>query len=291
MFDGFELRFLDGADGVPIRLRVGGSGPPLLLLHGNPQTHVMWHKVAPALAERFTVVACDLRGYGESGKPPPSPDHAAYSKRAMSADQIAVMSALGFRRFRVAGHDRGARVAHRLCLDHPHAVERVALLDIVPTLHAFETMNAEVAMGYYHWLWLAQPHDFPERMILSDPEYWWRWHTARGQPPDTFSPGALEDYLACVRDPRTVAAICEDYRAAASVDLEHDRESRARGRRIECPVRVLWGARARLGSWYDVLDVWRRYAREVSGRAIAAGHYIAEENPAATLAEFEAFFG
>lgn len=291
MFEGFELRRIEGADGVPIRLRVGGSGPPLLLLHGNPQTHVMWHRVAPALAERFTVVAADLRGYGESGKPPASPDHAAYAKRAMAADQIAVMASLGFRRFRVAGHDRGARVAHRLCLDHPRAVEGVALLDIVPTLHVFETMNAEVAMGYYHWLWLAQPHDLPERLIGADPEFWWRRHTARGQPAGTFSPEALADYIACVRDPATVTAICEDYRAAATIDLAHDRQSRAEGRRIECPTLVLWGARAPLGRWYDVLEVWRQYAEEVRGCAIAAGHYLAEENPADAARELLAFFG
>jgi len=291
MFEGFELRRMEGEAGVPIRLRIGGSGPPLLLLHGNPQTHVMWHKVAPALAARFTVIAPDLRGYGESGKPPPSADHAAYAKRAMAADQMAVMRALGFPRFRLAGHDRGARVAHRLCLDHPEAVERVALLDIVPTLHAFETMNAEVAMGYYHWLWLAQPHDFPERLIGADPELWWRRHTGRGQDRGTFTLEAEADYLAAVRNPDTVMGICEDYRAAASIDLVHDRASRAEGRRIACPVLALWGGRGRLGGWYDVLGVWRTYADDVRGQAIDCGHYIPEEKPAETLAAFEAFFG
>jgi len=291
MFEGFELRRVDGADGVPIRLRIGGAGPPLLLLHGNPQTHAMWHKVAPRLAEHFTVVASDLRGYGESGKPPPSSDHAPYAKRAMAADQVAVMKALGFPRFRLAGHDRGGRVSHRLCLDHPQAVERVALLDIVPTLHAFETMNADVAMGYYHWLWLAQPHDTPECLINADPEFWWKRHTGRGQSPDTFSLDALADYLACVKNPDTVMGICEDYRAAATIDLVHDRASREAGQRIACPALVLWGGRGRLGGWYDVLEVWRRYATDVRGRAIPSGHYIPEENPAETLEEFLAFFG
>jgi haloacetate dehalogenase len=284
LFEGFTLEMRE-ANGQRLRLRHGGKGPPLLLLHGNPQTHMMWHLVAPALARRFTVICPDLRGYGFSSAPPPSADHAAYAKRAMAEDMVALMRGLGFPRFRLVGHDRGARVAHRLALDHPEAVERLCVMDIVPTLHHFEHADMRFGLGYYHWFWLAQPHDRPERMILRDVEDWFDIHTSR-EPKDRgfFHPEARADYLAALREPGTVAAICEDYRAAASLDLEHDRESRAAGIRIRCPLLALWGAKGRVGEWYEPLAVWRDYAAgEVAGGAVASGHYLPEEAPEEVL--------
>lgn len=260
------------------------------MLHGNPQTHAMWHKVAPALAERFTVVCPDLRGYGFSSKPSPSADHAAYAKRVMAADMAALTERLGFTRFRLVGHDRGARVSHRLMLDHPARVERAALLDIIPTLEHFERADMAFAMGYYHWFFLAQPAPFPETLIAADPRFWLLSHSGKhGVPPDFFAPEAFADYLAALHEPGTIAAICEDYRAAATIDLVHDRASRAAGERIRCPLLVLWGAKGRVGAWYDVPGVWRLYADDVSGQPIPSGHYLAEEAPAETLAALEAF--
>jgi len=290
MFDGFELTTLD-ADGLPIRARIGGEGPPLLLLHGNPQTHVMWHKVAPALARHFTVVATDLTGYGRSGKPPSSPGHGPYAKRSMALDQMSAMRSLGFERFHVAGHDRGGRVAYRMAVDHPDAVTKLAVLDIVPTGEAFGRGGREFGLGYYHWFFLAQPAPLPERLIGADPEWFWRWHTQRGQGEHVFSAAALEDYLACFRDPETVRAICEDYRAAATVDCEHDEADRRMGRRIACPVLALWGERARLEGWYDTLAVWREWADDVRGGPLPGGHYLPEECPEETTAALLAFFG
>ena len=291
VFPGFALREIAVPEGR-LRARVGGSGPPLLLLHGNPQTHMMWHAVAPALAARFTVVCPDLRGYGASFKPDASADHAPYAKRAMAADMVAAMAALGFPRFRLAGHDRGARVAHRLALDHPDAVERLAVLDIVPTIEHFERADMAFGLGYYHWFWFAQPHPFPEALINAAPEVWFHAHTNRSpRPSDLFHPDALADYLAAARQPATITGMCEDYRAAATIDLAHDRESRAAGRKIACPMLVLWGARGRIGDWYDPLAIWHEYcAAEVTGGAVPAGHYVAEEAPAATLAWFDRFF-
>jgi haloacetate dehalogenase len=288
--DGFTLE-TRAADGVALRLRRGGSGPPLLLLHGNPQTHAMWHRIAPALARRFTVVAPDLRGYGLSGKPAVSADHAAYSKRAMAADMVALMQGLGFPRFRVASHDRGARVAHRLALDHPDSVERLCVMDIVPTLHHFEHADMGFALGYYHWFWLAQPHPGPERLIRQDVELWFDVHTSR-EPKERgfFHPEARADYLAALRAPGTVEAICEDYRAAATIDLAHDRESRAAGQRIACPLLALWGAKGKIGQWYAPLEVWRAYASgPVTGGPVISGHYLAEEAPDEVLAALDAF--
>lgn len=279
--------------GVTLRLSQAGAGPPLLLLHGNPQTHMMWHKVAPALAGRFSVICPDLRGYGFSSKPPVSGDHAAYAKRAMAADMVALMRELGHARFMIGAHDRGARVAHRLCLDHPDAVERVALLDIIPTIEHFERTDMEFAMGYYHWFFLAQPHPVPERMIRADPRAWLLGHSGKhGVPPDFFSPEALADYLAALAAPGTIEAICEDYRAAATIDLVHDRETRAAGRRIAAPLAVLWGARGKVGAWYDVPAIWRRYADDLRlAEAVPSGHYLAEEAPEAVLDAFGRFFG
>jgi len=289
VFEGFQLSTI-GADGVAIRARIGGSGPPLLLLHGNPQTHVMWHKVAPALARRFTVVATDLTGYGMSGKPPSTPDHAPYSKRAMARDQVVVMRQLGYQRFLVAGHDRGGRVGYRMALDFPEVVEKLAVLDIVPTGEAFARGGREFGLGYYHWFFLAQPAPLPERLIGADPDWFWRWHTTRGPRTDFFTPEAIEDYLTCFRNPETVRAICEDYRAGATTDCAHDEADKRAGRRIACPLLVLWGAKAKLEAWYDTLAVWGEWAEDARGRALPCGHYLAEEAPEETTAELLAFF-
>ena len=290
-FEGFALETVEVAAGA-LRLRRGGSGPPLLLLHGNPQTHAMWHKVAPALARDYTVVCPDLRGYGGSLKPPASADHAAYAKREMARDMVELMARLGHERFFLAGHDRGGRVAHRLALDHPGRVRSLALLDIIPTLEHFERADMAFALGYYHWFWFAQPHPFPETLIGAAPEEWFFAHTSR-EPKgrDFFHPEALADYLQAARNPDMIRGMCEDYRAAASIDLEHDRASRAAGQRIGCPLLVLWGAKAKIEAWYDALAVWRRYASgAVDGGAVPSGHYLAEEAPQEVLARLRAFF-
>jgi haloacetate dehalogenase len=289
-FDGFTLERRVAA-GKELRLRRGGKGPPLLLLHGNPQTHAMWHQVAPALARRFTVICPDLTGYGFSAKPPVSTDHAPYAKRAMAADMRALMQGFGFARFGVVAHDRGARVAHRLALDAPEAVERLCVMDIVPTLHHFETGGMDFAMGYYHWFFLAQPHPKPERMILRDVEDWFDLHTSREpKGKDFFHPEARADYLAALHAPGTVEAICEDYRAAATIDLVHDRASRAAGERVRCPLLALWGAKGKIGKWYDALAVWTQYsAGPVAGGPVASGHYLAEEAPGDVLDRLDAF--
>lgn len=290
LFEGFTLE-TRAANNQHLRLRRGGEGPPLLLLHGNPQTHLMWHRVAPDLARRFTVVAPDLRGYGFSSSPPPSSDHAEHAKRAMAADMVALMAGLGFPRFRVVSHDRGARVAHRLALDHPEAVEKLCVMDIIPTLAHFECADMEFGLGYYHWFWLAQPHPRPERMILRDLEDWFDIHTSR-EPKDRgfFHPEARADYLAALREPGTVASICEDYRAATTIDLAHDRESRAAGVKVRCPLLALWGRKGKIEAWYDALAVWRDYAAgPVTGGAVESGHYLAEEAPEEVLARLAPF--
>lgn len=289
-FDGFTLTKVRVRDG-DMRLRHGGSGPPLLLLHGNPQTHAMWHKVAPVLAQRFTVVCPDLRGYGGSHKPPATSDHAPYAKREMARDMIELMAALGFEKFQVVAHDRGARVAHRLAIDYPQAVQRLALLDIIPTIEHFERADMAFGLGYYHWFWFAQPHPFPETLINSTPDEWFFSHTAR-EPKgrDFFAPDALADYLAHVRDPEMIRGMCEDYRAATTVDLVHDRESRTAGQKVTCDLLVLWGERGKIGVWYDPLAIWRQYATgSVGGHAVPSGHYLAEEAPKAVLAALDTF--
>jgi haloacetate dehalogenase len=288
MFDGFTLTTIDTGT-VSIRARTGGNGPPLLLLHGNPQTHVMWHAVAPALAEHFTVVATDLTGYGMSSKPPSSDDHSPYSKRSMANDQVAVMRKLGHEKFIVAGHDRGGRVAYRMALDHPEVVQKLAVLDIIPTLEAFERGGKDFGLGYYHWFFLAQPAPLPETLIDADPDWFWRWHTDR-VPRKFFAPEAVEDYLNCFRNPETVRAICEDYRAATGIDCDIDAQDRAAGRRITCPTLALWGKQARLEQWYDTLAVWRDWANEVQGGAVDCGHYLPEEKPSETASALIAFF-
>ena len=288
LFPGFALEHIDLGE-VTVRVRHGGAGPPLLLLHGHPQTHVMWHAVAPALAERFTVVAPDLRGYGESSKPPTAPDHEPYSKRAMARDQLALMCSLGFDRFAVCGHDRGARCAYRLALDSPEAVTRLAVLDIVPTGDAFRLADVRFGLAYWHWFFLAQPDGLPERMIGADPDsfYFSQHYQARG----LFAPAALDDYLRWARRPETIHAMCEDYRAGATFDRELDEADRGR-RRIECPVLVLWGGRGKVAALYDdVLGIWRVWADDVRGRALECGHFLAEEAPEETLAELLEFLG
>ena len=289
MFEGFRREVIQ-ANGVDIHAVVGGDGPPLLLLHGYPQTHAMWHKIAPRLAERFTVVAADLRGYGDSGKPAGGAGHEAYSKREIAKDQIGVMAALGFERFALVGHDRGARVSHRLALDHPERVERVALLDIAPTLTVFETVDQTVATAYYHWFFLIQPNGLPERLIGYDPDDFLRRKlTAWGAADDAFTEEALAEYLRCFRDPATIHASCEDYRAAATIDLEHDRADG--DARIECPLLALWGAKGLVGRRYDVPAIWREKATDVRGQAIDCGHFLPEEKPDETLAALVAFLG
>jgi haloacetate dehalogenase len=265
---------------VTINAIVGGSGPPLLLLHGHPQTHAIWHRVAPRLAEQFTVVACDLRGYGESSKPHGAPDHANYSKRAMAADMVAVMQSLGFATFRVLAHDRGARVAHRLALDHPQAVERMALLDIAPTLAMYEQTSDAFARAYWHWFFLIQPAPLPERLIEADPAAYVRdvmGKRSAGLAP--FDPRALAEYQRCLALPGAAHGICEDYRAAATIDLEHDRFDRDAENRLALPLMVLWGEQGVVGRCFDPLKEWQRVAADVQGGALPCGHYIAEEAP------------
>ncbi len=289
MFEGFR-RELIPANGVDIHAVIGGAGPPLLLLHGYPQTHVIWHKIAPALAERFTVVATDLRGYGDSAKPTGGPGHEAYSKREMAADQVAVMEALGFERFLLVGHDRGARVSHRLALDHPERVERLAVLDIAPTRTVFETIDQTVATAYYHWFFLIQPNGLPETLIGHDPDdYLQRKLTAWGADDEAFTEEAVDEYTRCFRDPAAIHASCEDYRAAATIDLEHDRADPEA--RIACPLLVLWGSRGLVGRRYDVVGVWREKAIDVRGLGIDCGHFLPEEKPRETLAALLAFLG
>lgn len=271
----FHLKTIDLGD-VKIRLRHGGEGPPLLLLHGHPQTHMMWHRIAPLLAKDFTVIMPDLRGYGDSSKPPTTSDHFPYSKRAMAVDQIALMKEFGFEKFSVIGHDRGARVAYRLALDFPDAVAKLAVLDIIPTGETFRRANREFGLGYWHWFFLAQPYDLPEKMIGENPDnYYFRDNR------DLFHPEALADYLRCIRQPGTIHAMCEDYRAGATIDFELDEADRGM-KKIGCPVLALWGMKNFLPEWYDVLAVWRDWADVVDGRGIDCGHYLPEEAPEET---------
>ncbi|MFF4749128.1 alpha/beta fold hydrolase [Streptomyces sp. NPDC002514] len=285
----FDRRSVD-AEGVRIHARIGGDGPPVLLLHGYPQTHLIWHHVAPLLAAGHTVVLTDLRGYGDSDKPHSGPDHAAYAKRAMARDQFLVMRELGFDRFAVVGHDRGGRVGHRLALDHPGAVTALAVLDIVPTRHAFRHADADFGLGYYHWYFLAAGDGIPEHLIGADPAFWIRTRMgARHQGGTPFSPQALDEYVRCFSDPAAIHATCEDYRAAASIDLVHDDADAAQGRRVTCPLLALWGEHSFVGRHYDVLDVWRAYAEDVRGQALPCDHYVPEEAPARTAELLAAF--
>ena len=284
LFEGFDLRFVETAEAT-IRARVGGAGPPLLLLHGHPQTHVMWHAVARRLARDFTVVAADLRGYGGSSRPAATADHEPHSKRAMARDMAEVMRRLGFGRFAVVGHDRGGRVAYRLALDHAQAVTRLAVLDIIPTGEAWRRVDMAFAMHYFHWFFLAQPAPMPERLIAADPDAFY-FRSGR----ERFHPDALAEYLGWARQPDVIAAMVEDYRAGATYDREADDADRAAGRRIGCPVLVLWSSESDVWRRIDVLDVWRGWAGDVRGRSLDCGHYLAEELPDETYAELAAFF-
>ena len=288
LFPGFTSHRVSTRE-TEIRCVVGGNGPPVLMLHGYPQTHVMWHRVAPQLARHYTVVCADLRGYGDSGKPPSDDAHSVYSKRAMAADMVELMHDLGHECFRLVGHDRGARVAHRLCLDHPAAVSQLAVLDISPTRTMFAKTDQAFATAYYHWFFLIQPFDLPERLIGADPAYFLQrklggWGTGMAH----FDARVLAEYTRCFSDPATIHATCEDYRAAASIDLVHDAASASQ--RIVCPVLVLWGDKGVVHRLFRPLDDWRDAAADVRGRALACGHYLAEEQPAETLRELEGFF-
>jgi haloacetate dehalogenase len=277
-----------GAD-ITIHCAHGGSGPPVLMLHGFPQTHVIWHKIAAQLAQRFTVVCADLRGYGDSSKPEGSPDHANYSKRAMALDQARVMERLGFAKFAVVGHDRGGRVAHRMARDHRDRITRICVLDIVPTLTMFEQTNMAFARDYYHWFFLIQPSPHPEHMIGADPRHYLRWKTGGwgSMGHAHFDARAYAEYERCYCDPASIHASCEDYRAAAGIDLEHDRADIAE--RIECPVLALWGERGVIQRLFKPIEDWRAVATDVRGKALPSGHYIPEEVPDLLLAELLPF--
>ena len=298
LFPGFAARRVATPD-AELHCVVGGGGPPLLLLHGYPQTHAMWHRVAPVLAREFTVVCPDLRGYGDSYKPETQRDHALQSKRAMARDQVELMRALGHPRFGLVGHDRGGRVAHRLALDHPDAVSRLAVLDISPTRTMYRRTDQAFATAYYHWFFLIQPFDLPERLIGADPAWYLRrkigaWSAggagAAPGPPGHFDPRALAEYERCFADPATIHSTCEDYRAAASIDLEHDDADVAAGRRVRCPLLALWGDKGVVHRLFDPLRDWGEVAVDVRGRALPSGHFLAEEAPGETLAELSAFF-
>ena len=292
LFAGFEECSLPSERGE-VFARVGGSGPPLLLLHGYPETHHMWHAAAPLLAQRgFTVVAADLAGYGASFRPEPADDHHPHSKRAMARDFVEAMASLGFHRFAVAGHDRGGRVAYRMALDHPGAVTALAVLDIVPTAEVWARSDAQAAVGYWHWGFLAQPPPLPERLILGDPEAWFDFHVRRmgiGDDRALYPAEVVEAYRWQLRDPATVKAMCEDYRAGATIDRELDEADR--GRLIEHPVLALWGTRGALPRFYDdVLAIWREWAADVRGRAVDASHFLVEDRPDEVAGELADFF-
>ena len=288
MFEGFERRKVE-TSGAAINLVVGGSGPALLLLHGYPQTHTMWHKVAPRLSEDFTVVAADLRGYGDSDKPAGDSEHINYSKRAMARDQAEAMENLGFDTFFLAGHDRGARVSHRLTKDYPERIRKLATLDIIPTHRMFQIVNKEMASNTYHWFFLIQPYDFPERVIGAGADFFIRSSFQRFPSWESIFPSeALEEYVRCSTDPDSIHAMCEDYRAGASIDLVHDDEDFEN--KITCPHLALWSDRGYVGRTQDVLAVWSDYSTNVRGHSVPSGHYIAEELPDVTYETLKTFF-
>lgn len=287
MFAGFT-RTTIATQGATINVLIGGTGAPVLLLHGYPQTHVMWHKIAPRLAKDFSAVIPDLRGYGDSSKPPDGENHFGYSKRATAQDQIEVMDHLGFKQFAVVGHDRGGRVGHRLALDHAERVTKLAVLDIVPTHKLYHNVNKEFATAYYHWFFLIQPSPFPETLIGNNAEFYLNSLLGRLKP-QAITPEAFAEYLRCFRDPATIHATCEDYRAAASIDLAHDDADM--DRKITCPVLALWAEKGAMHKTYDVVATWRERAANVSGTALPGGHFLPEEVPEETFAELTAFLG
>jgi haloacetate dehalogenase len=285
MLSGFRTERI-AAGGVAINVCHGGHGPPLLLLHGYPQTHVTWHRVAPALANHFTVICPDLRGYGDSDSPPSGGDHSAYSKRAMAVDQVEVMRHLGFDRFAVAGHDRGARVALRLALDHPDAVSHLAVLDIVPTKTIYDTIDHQHATTVWRYFFLTQPHDLPERLIACDPHWYLQWTLNEWcGTPGALDERAVAEYERCF-DRATIHASCEDYRAGATIDLTHDRADASR--QLDCPTLALW-SKPGIGSAYDVPAIWRERARHFTGKALDCGHFLAEERPQQTTRALQQF--
>jgi len=287
MFEGFEHRQIKTA-GATINVLKGGKGPPVLLLHGYPQTHVMWHKIAPRLANDFSLVLPDLRGYGDSSNPPDGEDHFGYSKRATAQDQVEVMEQLGFKHFAVVGHDRGGRVAHRMALDHPERVTRLVILDIAPTHKLYHNVSKAFATAYYHWFFLIQPAPVPETLIGNSAEFYLNSLLGIGRlKPHAITLEAFSEYLRCFRDPATIHATCEDYRAAASIDLVHDDADM--DRKVTCPVLALWGEKGVMHRMYDVVAVWRERAANVSGKALPCGHFLAEEAPEETLTELRNF--
>lgn len=275
--------FIDASaevDGIRINAIRGGNGPALLLLHGHPQTHAIWHKVAPTLARHFTVIAADLRGYGDSGKPPGADDHSNYSKRRMAADQVALMTAQGFSEFAVIAHDRGGRVAARMALDYPQAVTKLVTLDVAPTLAMYEQTSFAFARAYWHWFFLVRPAPFPETLIRADADLYLKQTIgARSAGLAPFTADAYAEYLRCLSDPATAHGICEDYRASISIDLDHDRASLDEGRKIGCAFLALWGAQGVIEQCFDPLAEWRQWSAHVSGEALPCGHYIPEEAP------------
>jgi haloacetate dehalogenase len=278
--ENFDRIFIETEE-VKINLVRGGTGRPLLLLHGYPQTHLMWHKIAPLLARDFTVIAPDLRGYGDSSKPKVAADNYSYSKRKMARDQVEIMSRLGYDRFFLVGHDRGARVAHRLTLDYPDRVERLVVLDIIPTYELYQTTDREFATNYYHWFFLIQPHPFPETLIFANPEYFLRhclqsWSKKEG----AFAEEVIAEYIRCFSNPETIRATCEDYRASATIDLEIDFQDLEQ--KITCPLLVLWGDKGIIGRKYNVIESWKKRAVNVMGKAIDCGHFLPEEAPEET---------
>jgi len=289
MFAGFQ-KDQRHVNGVDIAYRIGGSGPGLLLLHGHPQTHVIWHKIAGDLAKHFTVVAADLRGYGDSARPAADEQHLNYSKREMGRDGVALMDSLGFSEFSVLAHDRGARVAHRLALDHPQAVQRMVLLDIAPTLSMYAQTDEAFARAYWHWFFLIRPAPLPETLIEANPEQYLRsvmGSRSAGLKP--FTDEAFSEYLRCISLPGSARGICEDYRASASVDLEHDRADIEAGRQLNMPLLALWGAEGTVGRCFNPLHEWQQVATDVRGKALPGGHYLAEEIPEQLLGEVLTF--
>lgn len=287
LFPGFRQKRVR-VSGATINLVTRGDGPPLLLLHGYPETHAMWHKIAPHLARDYTVVCADLRGYGDSSKPKGLPDHSNYSKRAMAQDMVEVMSALGHRSFHLVGHDRGARVAHRLARDHGKRVNTLTVLDISPTLKMYASTNQAFASAYYHWFFLIQKPPLPEQLLAGHVPHYILGRLGRGKGGiKHFSATAQREYVRCFRDPRTIHATCEDYRASATIDLMHDRSDLKK--KLRMPVMVLWGKQGVIERMFKPLRDWREVAADVAGRALACGHFLPEEAPRETLAELRRF--
>ena len=293
IFPGFEQKRITvrSEDGhIEIACQVGGNGPPLLLLHGFPQTKAIWELIAPELANSFTVVASDLRGYGQSSKPHGKADHSTYSKRSLAADQHALMQSLGYQQFFLLGHDRGGRVSHRLAMDFPDSVLRLMVLDISPTLTMYNNTTMEFAKGYWHWFFLIQPEPIPETLISANPEFWIKQHMGRHAGTGIFSPERWAEYLAGVSNPECMHSVCEDYRAAASIDLVHDRADRAAGKKLTMPLRVLWGEHGLVHKCFQPIEDWKAVAENVSGKTVPSGHYIPEELPKELIHDVQQFF-